>query len=60
MWILTYSVTSFILEPFLFLYFQGLNLLELAVHLEEKAAQLKEKFWEESRWLLLVHTPLPY
>ena len=33
----------FILEPFLFLYFQGLNLLELAAHLGEKAAQLRCK-----------------
>ena len=28
---------------FLFLYFQGLNLLELAAHLEEKAAQLRHE-----------------
>ena len=40
MWISTYPSTLFILELFLFLYLQGLNLLELASHLEEKAAQL--------------------
>ena len=28
---------------FLFFYFQGLNLLELASHLEEKAAQLQHE-----------------
>ena len=43
MWILTYSVTLFILELFLFLYFQGLKLLELAAHLEEKSAQLRHE-----------------
>ena len=37
----TYPITLFILKLFLFLYLQGLNLLELAAHLEEKAAQLR-------------------
>ena len=36
----TYPITLFILKLFLFLYLQGLNLLELALHLEEKAAHL--------------------
>ena len=37
----TYSIILFILKLFLFLYLQDLNLLELALHLEEKAAQLR-------------------
>ena len=37
----TYPTTLFILKLFLFLYLQGLNVLELASHLEEKAAQLR-------------------
>ena len=37
----THSITLFILKLFLFLYLQGLNLLELAAHLEEKATQLR-------------------
>ena len=43
MWILTYPITLVILGLFLFLHFQGLNLLELAAHLEEKAAQLRHE-----------------
>ena len=39
----TYPVTLFILKLLFFLYLQGLNLLELAVHLEEKAAQLRRE-----------------
>ena len=38
--ILTCPVILIISILFLLLYFQGLNLLELAAHLEEKAAQL--------------------
>ena len=34
----TYAITLFILGLFPFLYLQCLNLLELAAHLEEKAA----------------------
>ena len=37
----TYPTTLFILKLFPFLYLQGLNLLELAGHLEEKATQLR-------------------
>ena len=37
----TYPITLFIPKLFLFSYLQGLNLLELASHLEEKAAQLR-------------------
>ena len=37
----TYPITLFILKQFLLLYLQGLNLLELATHLEEKATQLR-------------------
>ena len=39
----TYSITLFILKLFLFLYLQGLNLLELAAHLEKKAALLRHE-----------------
>ena len=39
----TYSITLFILKLFLFLYLQGLNLWELAAHLEEKVAQLRHE-----------------
>ena len=39
--ILTCTIILIISLLFLFLYFQGLNLLELAAHLEEKAAQLR-------------------
>ena len=39
--ILTYTVILTISLLSLFLHFQGLNLLELADHLEEKAAQLR-------------------
>ena len=39
----TYPITLFILKLFPFLYLQGLNLLELALHLEEKAAQLRHE-----------------
>ena len=41
MFVPTYPIIFFILNLFLFFYFQGLNLLELATHLEEKAAQLR-------------------
>ena len=37
----TYPVSLFILKLSFFLYLLGLNLLELAAHLEEKAAQLR-------------------
>ena len=36
----TYPIILFTLKLFLFFYFQGLNLLELAAHLEEKAVRL--------------------
>ena len=39
----TYPIILFSLKLFLFIYFQGLNLLELAAHLEEKAAQLRHE-----------------
>ena len=38
-----YTIIFIISLLSLFLYFQGLNLLELAAHLEEKAAQLRHK-----------------
>ena len=37
----TYPIILFSLKLFLFFHFQGLNLLELDAHLEEKAAQLR-------------------
>ena len=39
----TYPIIFFTLNLFLFFYFQGLTLLELAAHLEEKAAQLRHE-----------------
>ena len=39
----TYPIILFIQELFLFLYLQGLNLLEFTAQLEEKAAQLRHK-----------------
>ena len=41
--ILTCTIILIISILFLFLHFQGLNLLELAAHLEEKAAQLRHE-----------------
>ena len=43
MFVLTCPIILIISILFLFLYFQGLNLLELAAHLEEKAAQLRHE-----------------
>ena len=43
MLILTYPITLYILRLYFFLHLQGLNLLELAAHLEEKAAQLRHE-----------------
>ena len=39
----TYPIILLTLILFLIFYFQGLNLLELATHLEEKAAQLRHE-----------------
>ena len=39
----TFPIFLLTLNPFLFFYFQGLNLLGLATHLEEKAAQLRHE-----------------